>query len=100
MKLSDWMSERQLTDEAMAAMSEADRGTISRVRRGVNKPSWQLATRIAAATSGAVTPNDFIDLSAAQPQEQGEEDQHSHGDGGATADPIEPHGTSRAEGVS
>jgi DNA-binding XRE family transcriptional regulator len=60
MKLSDWLELRQISDTDFASLVEADRGTISRIRRGVNRPSWELAARIKAATEGAVAPDEFL----------------------------------------
>lgn len=61
MKLGDWMQARNLRDEEVAELVESDRSTISRVRRGVSRPSWDLAEKLAAVTDGAVMPNDYLD---------------------------------------
>lgn len=69
MKLAEWMREQSLDDDAVAAMVDADRVTVSRVRRGVNKPSWLLAARLKAASGGRVTADDFLpDLPEVIPQ--------------------------------
>ena len=60
MRLSEWMTSRNLDDEGMAALVQADRSVISRIRRGVNRPSWALAARFKAATGGEVTADDFL----------------------------------------
>lgn len=60
MKLRFWMKARCLIDQDMADRAGVDRCTISRIRRGVNRPSWELAARIKAATLGAVTADDFL----------------------------------------
>jgi len=64
MHLADWMAARKLTDEQFAALVQADRVTISRIRRRVNRPSWELAARIKAATGGAVTADTFLPVEA------------------------------------
>lgn len=60
MQLSDWMAREGLDDERFGGMVQADRGTISRIRRGVNRPSWELAARIKSATSGEVSADEFL----------------------------------------
>lgn len=60
MKLADWMAAHGLNDEKVAASAEVDRATISRVRRGVTKPSWDLAARLKAISGGAVTADDHL----------------------------------------
>jgi DNA-binding XRE family transcriptional regulator len=60
MKLSQWMLDNGMDDAAFGALVQADRVTISRIRRGRNRPSWTLADRIQTATHGAVTANDFL----------------------------------------
>jgi DNA-binding XRE family transcriptional regulator len=60
MKLSDWMTAQGLDDEQLGNLVQADRVTISRIRRGLNRPSWELAGRIKKASSGAVGADDFL----------------------------------------
>jgi hypothetical protein len=60
MKLSDWMEIQELDDERLGALVQASRVTISRIRRGLNRPSWELAGRIKKASKGAVTADDFL----------------------------------------
>ena len=60
MKLADWMTANSLDDDRVAEMVNADRATVSRIRREVNKPSWPLAARIKAASDGQVTAEDFL----------------------------------------
>lgn len=60
MKLSDWMQHKGVDDATMGQMVDANRVTISRIRRGINQPSWELAGRIKDATKGDVTANDFL----------------------------------------
>lgn len=60
MQLSDWMAREGFDDERFGALVQADRGTISRIRRGVNRPSWELAGRIKVATNGEVPADEFL----------------------------------------
>lgn len=61
MKLSEWMSWKGLTDEQLAGTVSVDRVTISRIRRGTNRPSWELAARLKEISDGAVTADDFLE---------------------------------------
>jgi transcriptional regulator with XRE-family HTH domain len=67
MQLSDWMAREGIDDEQFGTMVQADRGTISRIRRGVNRPSWELAARIKAATGGDVPADEFLPASDDDP---------------------------------
>jgi len=60
MKLSDWMAAKELDDEHLGNLVQADRVTISRIRRGLNRPSWDLAGRLKNISGGAVTADDFL----------------------------------------
>jgi len=60
MKLSDWMKEQACNDKALGVRLGVNRATISRIRRGLNRPSWELATRIKQTTGNAVTADDFL----------------------------------------
>jgi len=60
MRLSDWMKERDCNDEALGIKLGVDRVTVSRIRRGLNRPSWELAARIKQITRGAVTADDWL----------------------------------------
>ena len=65
MQFNDWLSQKGLTDGQFATLVNADRSTISRLRRGKHNASLDLLSRIAEATLGDVTPNDFISLERA-----------------------------------
>jgi len=67
MKLGDWMAANGVDDDEMARRAKSDRTTVSRNRRGVTKPTWDLAGRYFEITGGAVTPNDFLGIPAARP---------------------------------
>lgn len=60
MQLSDWMAREGYDDERFGALVRADRVTISRIRRGINRPSWELARRIKTATAGSVAADEFL----------------------------------------
>ena len=59
MQLDEWIKREQLTLEDAAGKFGCSIPTVSRLRRGLNKPDWALAGRIFEATQGEVTPNDF-----------------------------------------
>ena len=61
MTLADWIEERKLTDEKMAKLVGVSRATISRLKRGINKPTIQTLVRIVEVTNGAVSGKDFLD---------------------------------------
>lgn len=63
---------RGLTDARLGEMVEVDRVTISRIRRGLNKPSWELAARIKEVSDGAVTADDFLSAAKAASAEAAE----------------------------
>jgi DNA-binding XRE family transcriptional regulator len=54
------MKEQDCNDEALGDKLGVDRATVSRIRRGQNRPSWELAARIKQATQGAVTADDWL----------------------------------------
>lgn len=67
-KLGRWMIANQQDDETFAKLVGSDRTNVSRIRRGKQRPSWDLAAKIHEATKGAVggDPRDFIEVSEAQ----------------------------------
>src|SRR3990167_5365396 len=60
MTLAKWMAEHGVDDETMGNLVQVDRVTISRIRRGLSRPSWPLAGRIKKITGGAVTADDHL----------------------------------------
>ena len=66
MTLSEFLTSRSMTDGQFADLVLMDRTTISRLRRGKLAPSFELLSKIAQATDGAVTPNDFLSSRDAQ----------------------------------
>jgi transcriptional regulator with XRE-family HTH domain len=69
MRLSDWMSATGLEDDSLARMVGSDRSTISRIRRGLNRPSWELVAKLTKLSGGAVSANDFLASPKDEPAE-------------------------------
>lgn len=65
MTLAEWMAAKDIGDAEMAALVDADRSTISRIRRGKARPSWQLAARIAKVTARKVKTDTYLPSEAA-----------------------------------
>jgi transcriptional regulator with XRE-family HTH domain len=65
MKLSDYLSDHQLTDAEFAGQIGRDRTAVTRWRRGTTRPDWDALARILDVTDGAVTANDFAPADAA-----------------------------------
>lgn len=59
-RLAEWMRERGMSDEDLAAQVGTTRATISRLRRGKLVPTLRLAAAIKSATGEAVLVDDFI----------------------------------------
>ena len=66
MTLSEFLSERGLTDERFAQSVGVSRTTVLRWRNGLI-PERETMTRIVEATDGEVTPNDFYGVATAHP---------------------------------
>ena len=66
MKLADWMTANQVSDESLGASLGIDRSTASRIRRERLLPSSALIARIVELTGGEVQPNTFFGLPAAR----------------------------------
>jgi len=60
MKLSEWLAQADETADAFAKRVGVSAPTISRLARGVNRPDWTTVRKIADATSGAVTAEDWM----------------------------------------
>jgi len=61
MKLADWLKEHRISRTEFAGMIGVSRGRITHLCDG-SYPSISTAERIAKATDGAVTANDFMRL--------------------------------------
>lgn len=66
MRLSEYMAQRQLTDEEVAAAIGRSRVSVSRYRRGLIRPEFAVAERIHEFTQGEVSPNDWLACEAAE----------------------------------
>lgn len=67
MQLSDYMKQRGLSDEELAAATGRSRATVSRWRRRKLRPSWDALERIRNFTNGQVTAEAwFPDAQAAE----------------------------------
>src|SRR6476469_8585291 len=65
MQLSDWLKQSRSTRADFARAVEISPGRVTQICEG-ELPSLDLAERIAKATAGAVTPNDFVGLVPSQ----------------------------------
>ncbi|AGH48742.1 2-oxoglutarate dehydrogenase E1 component [Sphingomonas sp. MM-1] len=63
MKLVDYLEAHSLTHEQFAGILGCSQPTVTRFVHGIRRPSRFLMRRIAEATGGVVTPNDFLDES-------------------------------------
>jgi 3,4-dihydroxy 2-butanone 4-phosphate synthase/GTP cyclohydrolase II len=68
MKLADYLRKERLTAAGFAERISAPASTITRILRGQRSPSLEIMERVAGATRGAVTPNDFLVHAPKPPQ--------------------------------
>lgn len=61
MHLSEYMAERGLTDEQVAEAIGKNRVSVSRYRRGIERPSSATIEDIFKWSGGQVAPNDWFD---------------------------------------
>lgn len=61
MHLSDYMAEKNLSDEDVAKEIGRSRATVSRIRRRKVRPDWQTIENIKEFTKGAVSADDFLE---------------------------------------
>ncbi len=71
MKLTLWLKDSGISARELASQVETTEATISRLKNGHALPSLELAGRIAEATDGAVTANDFLDPGPSERPENG-----------------------------
>lgn len=64
MKLAEWLNSSGKSARELASLVDTTEATISRLKNERALPSMELAQRIAAATGGAVTANDFLQPAA------------------------------------
>jgi transcriptional regulator with XRE-family HTH domain len=62
MKLETYLKEKKMTDDAFAALVGLSQSQISRIRRDKSWPTREAMERIATATAGVVTANDFLSI--------------------------------------
>ncbi len=62
MKLNQWLKSSGISARELALQVKTTEATLSRLKNAHARPSLELAQRIADATGGAVTANDFLDL--------------------------------------
>lgn len=60
MKLAEYLSTEGLTDEAFGTKVGMSQSQISRIKRGISRPSWDNLAAIERATGGAVLAADFV----------------------------------------
>lgn len=65
MKLADFMDAAGIKDPEMAERIGKDRTFVSRLRRGLVKPSVDTVVAIERATGGAVKARDFVEETTA-----------------------------------
>lgn len=62
MHLSEFMTENNLDDDAVAVGIERTRVTVSRIRRRKVRPDWDTIEKIKAFSGGKCTADDFQSL--------------------------------------
>lgn len=64
MKLSKFMELAQLTDADLADLLDRDRSTVTRLRNGSAKPSFEVMLALERISEGAIRPSDFASEAA------------------------------------
>lgn len=59
MKLSAYISKKKMTNAEFGTLVGLSQSQVSRIRRGVSRPSWEAMGRIEKETGGKVTFKDF-----------------------------------------
>lgn len=65
MKLGDYLTLRNLGDADFGALIGVSRQAVHRYKTGERVPEWPILAKIKEATSGAVTPDDFLSIDKA-----------------------------------
>jgi transcriptional regulator with XRE-family HTH domain len=60
MRLRDWMNRNGMKQDQFARETGIGQSTLSQFCTGARRPSLKMMGRIAAATRGEVTPNDWL----------------------------------------
>jgi plasmid maintenance system antidote protein VapI len=63
--LDAYMRKHGISDGEMAERVGRDRTRVNRIRRGLERPSLEMAVRLERVTGGAVMPSHFFDDEAA-----------------------------------
>jgi DNA-binding transcriptional regulator YdaS (Cro superfamily) len=71
MTLAEYLSWKQLKDGPFAALLGVDRSAVARWRTGARVPSKDHMRRIREITGGAVTADDFFELSTTSTRRAG-----------------------------
>lgn len=66
MHISDYMAQKGLKDEQVAAVIGRARATVSRIRRRKIRPGWDTIEKLREFTGGECTAADFEQLQAAE----------------------------------
>jgi hypothetical protein len=59
MHLADYMAAKNLDDETVAAAIGCHRVSVSRYRRRLERPKWQIVDKFQEWSEGAITPSDW-----------------------------------------
>ena len=62
--LADYMADKGLSDEEVAAGIKRSRPTVSRIRRRLVRPDWETIEEIKKFTEGQSTADDYSSLEA------------------------------------
>ena len=70
MKLDQYLEANGLTLAKFGSLIGRSPATISRIARGINRPDWDTLEAIKLATAGAVTANDFHEVTQTLTEEK------------------------------
>ena len=62
MHLSEYMTDKKLSDEDVASAIDRSRVTVSRIRRRLVRPDWDTIARLKEWSGGLITAGDFEDI--------------------------------------
>ena len=58
------MERRGLEDDEVASAIGVSRPTVSRIRRGVQRPDWDTLAKLKSWSGGEITADDFVEARA------------------------------------
>lgn len=64
MKLAKFMELSQMSDAELAELLDRDRSTVTRLRNGSTKPSFEVMLALERISEGAIRPSDFASEAA------------------------------------